>query len=162
MRNSFLLLVIVSCLMVTCKNLETADPSPRSTFTKFYEGPYSMQTTALDKIPNGFVLLANTIAKTSDGSIPQTVLIETDENGNQMGGFHTYDNIVSKSFKAIVSNGAVNGYVVVGDSIYTDPTAEQAANVVVSSMSVLILNSSFQELRRIYIADKKLSARGIL
>jgi hypothetical protein len=160
MRNTFLLLVIASCLMVTCKNLETADPAPRSTFTKFYEGPYSMQTMALDKIPDGFVLLANTITKTNDGSIVQTVLIETDENGNQIGDFHSYDNIVSKSFKAIVSNGAVNGYVVVGDSIYTDPTAEQAANVVVSSMSVLILNSSFQELKRIYITDKKATGAG--
>ena len=160
MRNFFLFLVVVSCLMVTCKNIETADPSPRSTFTKFYEGPYSMQATALDKIPDGFVLLANTIAETSNGSIAQTVLIETDEKGNRIGDFHTYDNIVSKSFKAIISNGTVNGYIVVGDRINVDPTAEQAANVVVSSMSVLILNGSFQELRRIYIEDKKAIGAG--
>lgn len=155
MRNSFFLLIVFSCLLITCKNLDNADPSPRSTFTKFYEGPYSMETSALDKIPDGLVLLANTVTQTANGLIPQTVLIETDESGNQIGSFHTYDNIVSKSFKAVVSNGVVNGYIIVGDSTYVDPTAEQAANVVVSSLSVLLLNSSFQELRRIYIADKR-------
>lgn len=155
MRKSLLVILTVSCITITCKNIDTADPSPRSTFIKFFEGPRSTQATAVERIPGGYVILANTIGSSSDASNVQTALIETDENGNRIGDFHLFNNITSKSFKAVVSNGAVSGYIIVGDSIYTDPLAEQAANVLIYSMSVLVLNSSFQEVKRVYISDRK-------
>lgn len=155
MRKSFLVILAASCIVFTCKNIDTADPSPRSTFIKFYEGPQTMEAAAVERIPGGFAILANTITSSNEESIVQTVLIETDESGNRIGDFHLFSNITGKSFKSVVTNGAISGYIIVGDSIYIDPTAEQAANVLISSMSVLVLNSSFQEEKRIYISDQK-------
>jgi len=155
MRKSLLPILALSCIVFTCKNIETADPSPRSTFIKFYEGSKTMEAAAVEKIPGGFVILANTISSSTDESIIQTVLIETDENGNRKGDFHLYDNITGKSFKAIVSNGSVSGYIIVGDSIYINPLEQQAANVLISSMSVMVLNGSFLEVKRVYRSDTK-------
>jgi len=155
MRKSLLYVFAAASFVFTCKNIDTADPSPRSTFIKFFEGPKSMQAVAVEKIPAGYVMLANTISSSTDASTVQTVLIETDENGNRIGDYHLFNDITAKSFKPVISNGAVSGYIIVGDRIEVDPTQQQAANVLIYSMSVLILNSSFEEAKdRIYISDK--------
>jgi hypothetical protein len=67
MRRSFIAIIIFSALAFSCKNLLDADPSPRSTFLKFYEGPYSIQANSVTATPGGFVIggtmLVNNLAK---------------------------------------------------------------------------------------------------
>jgi hypothetical protein len=114
-----------------------------------------MSARAFEKIPGGFVILATMSSGTISDPIIQTVLIETDESGVRKGEYKIYDNIIGKSFKPIIKNGVTEGYIVIGDHIVIDPLAEQAANVSISSMEILILSSSFDEVVRRSLSDKQ-------
>jgi len=152
--RKFILILIVSSLVLTCKNLENADPAPRNTFVKFYEGPYSITTTSIQKIPTGYVILGNMNTVTQKGLQPQTVLIETDEQGTRIGDFHFIDNISSKGFIPVITNGIVSNYIIVGDSTSINPGEQRSANVSITSLGVLVMNSSFQEQKRKYLSDR--------
>jgi hypothetical protein len=148
------ILLFISGLVFSCQNLENADPAPRNTFIKFYEGPYSMEAVAVEKIPNGFAILGNMSFLSGKELKSQAVIIETDERGNRIGIFHFIDNISSRSFKPIIANNVLDKYFIVGDSIAINPEAGQAANVTVSSISALELSSTFVEIgKRRYIRD---------
>ncbi len=148
------ILIFISGLVFSCQNLENADPAPRNTFIKFYEGPYSMEAVAVEKIPNGFAILGNMSFLSGKELKSQAVIIETDERGNRIGIFHFIDNISSRSFKPIIANNVLDKYFIVGDSIAINPEAGQAANVTVSSISALELSSTFVEIgKRRYIRD---------
>lgn len=150
------ILFTTAFLLTTCKNLDNADPAPRNTFLKFYEGPYSMTAAAIEKIPGGFVVLANMASPSNNSTINQTILFETDEFGIRIGDYNKYNNIIAKSFKPLVNGEVLNGFIVVGDSIIINPNVDQAANVSISSMAVLVLNDNFTETRdRLYITDKQ-------
>lgn len=155
MRKSLLGIIGLAIICVTCQNLDSADPSPRSTFVKFFEGPYSMTAAALEKVPGGFVIMANMTSLTPDSVLIQTVLIETDQHGVRAGDYHKFNNVIGKSFKPFISGELANGFIIVGDSVKIDPNVDQAANVSISSLAALILNSSYQETRRHYITDKQ-------
>ena len=151
-----LTLLATAFMLTTCKNLDNADPAPRNTFLKFYEGPYSMTAAAIEKIPGGFAVLANMASPSNNSTINQTVLFETDEFGIRIGDYYKYNNIIAKSFKPLVNGEVLNGFIVVGDSIIINPNVDQAANVSISSMAVLVLNNDFAETRdRLYITDKQ-------
>jgi hypothetical protein len=150
------ILIATAFLLTTCKNLDNADPAPRNTFLKFYEGPYSMTAAAIEKIPGGFAVLANMVSPSNNSTINQTILFETDEIGIRIGDYHKYDNITAKSFKPLINGETLNGFIIVGDSIIINPNVDQAANVSISSMAVLVLNDDFAETRdRLYITDKQ-------
>lgn len=155
MRKSLLFILAASSLVITCKNLESADPAPRSTFIKFYEGPYSITAIGVEKIPGGFAILGNMNRITEKGIQIQTVLIETDEQGVRKGDFHYYDRVTSRAFKPIIKSGALDQYIIVGDSISVNPTAQQSANVEIYSISVLLVPKSFEKEKekRKYIRD---------
>jgi len=151
--RKIILIIFASSLLLTCKNLENADPAPRKTFIKFYEGINSITATAVEKIPTGYVILANSNSVTEKGLQVKTILIETDEQGNRIGDFHFFDNINSKNFKPIINNGVVNNYVIVGDSTSINPSEQQAANVTISSLVVIVLDGSFSKPKRKYLKD---------
>jgi hypothetical protein len=147
------ILILISCIVLSCQNLENADPAPRNTFIKFYEGVYSINAVAVEKIPTGFVILANTNSITEKGLQVRTILIETDEQGNRIGDFHQFNNLTGKAFKPIINNGTVSKYIIVGDSTLINPTEQQAANVTITSLGVLVLDGSFGEEKRKYLKD---------
>lgn len=149
--NTFIL-IATAFLLTTCKNLDNADPAPRNTFLKFYEGPYSMTAAAIEKIPGGFAVLANMVSQTADGAIEQTILFETDENGLRIGNYHAYNTIIAKSFKPVINGENLNGYIIVGDNIVINPNVDQAANVSIASLAILKLASDYSETRE-YISD---------
>ena len=144
--NTFILFA-TAFLLTTCKNLDNADPAPRNTFLKFYEGPYSMTAAAIEQIPGGFAVLANMVSPSDNSTINQTILFETDEIGIRIGDYHKYDNITAKSFKPLVNGESLNGFIIVGDSVIINPNVDQAANVSISSMAVLVLDDDFAETR---------------
>ncbi len=154
MRKFYLFIFFISVLL-SCNNIDSSEPSPLNSFIRFYEGPYSLTARSVEKIPGGFVLLATMVSGSISDPIIQTVLIETDEKGTRIGDFKIYDDLIGKSFKPVFTNGSVQGYIIVGDNVVIDPLAEQAANVSISSMEILILNSSFTEVVRRSLSDKR-------
>ncbi len=149
MRALYLFIFCVS-LLFSCKNLDNADPSPRSTFIKFYEGPYSITASSIEKIPDGFVILGNMLVtdKANDSTYTETVIIKTDIKGNKVGEIHRFSGGTGKVIKPVLSGGNVAGYIVIGDSILIQPSAEQAANLLISSLRVLFLNEEFKNVRK--------------
>ncbi|MFZ2904983.1 MAG: hypothetical protein WAZ98_02150 [Cyclobacteriaceae bacterium] len=148
-------LIIATWTLTNCNNIGDADPSMRETFIKFYEGSYSMSASSVEITQNGFVILGNMLVKRLDTTFSQTIMIETDNNGNRIGEIHDFPGGTGKSFKALTDGaGVLTGYIVVGDSIYTNPQEPQAANVIVSSMSILIVDSEFENSRYLYITDR--------
>lgn len=146
--------ILIACLFASCDNLKDAPPAKRNTFLKFYEGAYSFTASAVEEKSDGtgYVILGNVNVNLSDTSYSQTLMVEVDNNGNRVGDFHIFGGGTGKSFKQIMVNSAP-GYIIVGDSINTDPFAEQAANVSISSLRILIVDNSFKELARYYQAD---------
>jgi hypothetical protein len=145
MRRSYIAILFLAGLIFSCKNLLDADPSPRTTFLKFYEGPYSIQANSIAATPDGFVIAGSMLVPgSSNGSITtETVIISTDKKGNRVGDIVRIKGNSGKIIKAIVQNGSVSGYIVAGDSIVIDLAAEQSANVTVTSMKALLLDQNF-------------------
>jgi hypothetical protein len=152
--RSFLIIAIVLTALFACNNLEDANPAERDTFIRFFEGPYDLSASSLEIIPGGYVVLGNETIVLTDTAYTQTVLIETNEQGSRKGDIHTFGGGTGKSFKPLINNGAVSGYIVVGDRIDIDPQAEQAANVSIASMRILVVNNDFSVQKNVYIADK--------
>jgi hypothetical protein len=154
MRKALLpLFILITAL--GCTNLEDAEPSARKTFIKFFNGAYNLTATAVERIPGGYVLLGN--MQVNDTTVV-TIVIETDENGNQVGEPHSFRGGTGNAIKPFFDGaGQVEGYVIVGDSIKIDPFAEQAANTVISSMRVLQVNSVFDttQMKKYYRSDRR-------
>ena len=150
----FILLILALTVLWGCNNLEDANLANRKTFVHFFDEAYNMSASAIEVIPGGYMILGNRTVELADTTYTQTVLLEVDKNGNRVGDFHLYDGGTGKAFKYI-NNVDFAGYVIVGDSIYTDPTAEQAANVTISSMRILVVNSTFDVVGKLLIADRK-------
>lgn len=152
------LITVLSLALVTCKNIDNADPSPRTSFVKFFEQEYSTTAASLEVIPEGYVILGNAQVSDTDDqgnevSFSQTVVIQTDKNGNRVGEPFETTGGTGNSIKALITNGTVSGYVIVGDSIYLDPLAEQAANVTVSSLRVLFLDANLKSVGKFILTD---------
>lgn len=150
-----LIFAVITALYTSCTNLDDASPAGRSTFVKALEGPYDLVATSLEQTPEGFVILANEKVILTDTSYDQTVLIEITDDGLLVGDFHAFPGGTGKSFKPLIEDGGVSGYIVVGDSIYIDPQAEQAANVSIASMRILVINNDFTRSKTLYVADKQ-------
>ncbi len=142
MRKFYLFILFVS-VVLSCNNIDSSEPSPLNSFIRFYEGPYSFTARSVEKIPSGFVILSTMVSGSISDPVIQTVLIETNEKGVRIGDYKIYDDIVGKSFKPILNNGSVEGYIVVGDSVTITEGEEQSANLIRSAMKILVLNSSF-------------------
>jgi hypothetical protein len=113
-----------------------------------------MTASSLVKISDGYVILGNTIVddKANDTTYVQSVIIKTDEKGNRIGDFSRANGGTGKVIQPIISNGSITGYVVIGDSTYLNPLAEQASNVIVTSLRALFLDANFNILRKFYIS----------
>jgi hypothetical protein len=152
MRKVLLPLFIVS-VFIRCTNLEDAEPSERKTFIKFFNGAHSLSATSLESVPNGYVVLGN--MQVSDTDVV-TIVIETDENGVQIGEPHTLAGGTGNGIKPFFNAGGNPlGYVIVGDSIKIDPFAEQAANTVIASLRVVQLDLNFDSVTTYYRSDKR-------
>lgn len=152
MRKVLLPLFILT-IVVGCSNLEDADPSERKTFIKFFNGAYTLSATSVESISGGYVVLGN--MEISDTETV-TIVIETDENGIQVGEIHTFAGGTGKAIKPFFnSTGELQGYVVVGDSIKIDPFAEQAANTEISSLRVVQLDQNFDSVTTYFRTDKR-------
>lgn len=130
-----LLICIVSFTLCTCNNLEDASLSSRKTFLKIYEGPYSIIATDIEIVPDGFVVLGN-MQVTEDSVV--TIIFKTDNEGNRISDYFSFPGATGKSFKHFTG-----GYIIVGDSIKTNPSSPLVANINVASARILILDENF-------------------
>ena len=141
-------LILISCLVLSCQNLENEDPAPRTTFIKFYEGAYGITASGFEIVPDGFVIVGTMV---SDATY--TVVIKTDNSGNRTQSFAQFSGGTGKAIKPIKNGDLVAGYVVVGDSIKIDPFADQVANVSISSLRGLLLNDQLELVRKFSVSD---------
>lgn len=155
MKKSVLYIIVAAFLAITCNNLDVADIAPRTTFLKFYEGPYSITASSLEIIPDGYIMVGNMFVEdeVNDTTYFETIVIKTDKNGNRTGEYNRIPGGTGKSIKPLINNGTVTGYVVVGDRILIDPLKEQAANVSISSLRALYLNNNLEPVDSILISE---------
>lgn len=140
-----LITCIVSFSLCTCSNLEDASLSSRKTFLKIYEGPYSITATDLEIVPDGFVVLGN-MQVTEDSLV--TVIFKTDKEGNRISSYSTFTGATGKSLKHFSG-----GYIIVGDSIKTNPSSPLVENIDIASARILIVDEEFGNPRYRTFAD---------
>lgn len=151
-RLAFILLFTVM-LNSACINLENANPSNRRTFFKYFEGPYNLAASALELTPTGYVILGNINVNTTDTSFVQAVLLNIQPDGTLSEGIHYYPGGSGKSFKPVYNGTSLLGFIIVGDSLFIDPFAEQAGNVEIYSMRILQVDANFNAIGNLYISD---------
>lgn len=134
-----LLICTASLILCTCNNLEEASLSSRKTFLKIYEGPYSIVATDLEIVSDGFAVLGN--MQVSDDSVV-AVVFKTDNEGNRISDYYPFPGATGKSFKHFSG-----GYIIVGDSIKTNPSSPLVENIDVASARILILDENFENPR---------------
>lgn len=117
-----------------CNNIEDAKPSDRNTFIKFFHGPHSYSGVEVEILPDGYAILGNMII--NDDSII-SLLIRTDKKGNQVGNVSYFPGSTAKSMEVIYNGNSIQGYLIFGDSIKIDPTAERVGNIEVYSARLL-------------------------
>jgi hypothetical protein len=148
---------IIACFLVlSCQNIETADPAPRNTFIKFYEGNYGITASSFEIVPDGFVIVGTMIA--GDTS---TIVIKTDKSGNRTQDFKKISGATGKDIKPIISGGSVSEYIVIGDKIKTDPFADQVANVTISSLRGLILDNTLTPISSFDVRDNSTDTTNV-
>ncbi len=147
------LLWLIAFAALACTNLDNGRPANRATFVRYYEGPYNLTATALEVIPSGYVILGNIFVSLPDTSFVQAALLDIDLAGTLNGDIHYYPGGSGKSFKPIYNLGGLAGFVVVGDSVFINPFAEQAGNVEISSMRLLLVDDSFNAIGNFYLSD---------
>lgn len=146
--------LLIFLLVSSCSNLENASPSNRRTFMRFYEAAHHLTASALEVIPDGYVILGNLNVTTGDTAFTQAALLNISPDGSLVGNMHFYPGGSGKSFKPLFHNGQVNGYIIVGDSLFINPSAEQAANVEIYSMRLLFVDRHFNALQNFYLSDE--------
>ncbi len=128
-------LCIISLTLCTCNNLEDAPMSARSTFIKIYEGPNSIVASDLEVVQDGFVILGN--MQVTEDSVA-TVIFKTDLKGNRNSDFIAFGDATGKSLKHFSE-----GYIIIGDSINTNPSSPLVENIEVASARIIILDENF-------------------
>lgn len=136
---SILSLGVISVTLWTCSNLEDATVSSRNTFLKLYEGPYSITATDVEIVTDGFVVLGN-MTVSEDSMV--TVAFKTDGQGNRTTEYIDFGVGRGRSIKHISS--PFNGYIIVGDSIKSDPSSPLVANIEVASARIIILDENLE------------------
>ncbi|MBL7853832.1 MAG: hypothetical protein JNL17_05515 [Cyclobacteriaceae bacterium] len=159
MKTLFYFLAFV-LVLVACTNLEDAKPTKRATFIRFYEAPYNMRATSLEVTGNGFIILGN-LDVANIGIETATALVEANAEGDQVGTLYTYEGGTGKNVKSVKFANGQSGYVIIGDSTNLDPFAEQAANVAISSLRMLVLNSSFQLVNKFVLSDNSANPAAV-
>src|SRR5688572_21016684 len=154
--RKFILQIIGLTLLAACTNLEDAELSDRKTFIKFFNGPHNFSASGLEMIPGGYAILGSMIV---NDTLVISAIIETDDNGNRIGDIHyfpeTENGFNSKSFKPIIDNNILTGYVVVGDSVRINPFEDQAANIAIASLKMVLVNSQDFTIDKRYVRTDK-------
>jgi hypothetical protein len=154
MKIGFYLQVgLTSLLLWGCNNIEDANPSSNNGFIKFFHGPYNYRGVEVEILPDGYVVLGNmTIRDDSSAS----VLIRTDKKGNQIGATQYYPGTVAKSLEVMFAGEEVLGYLILGDSIKIDPSADKVGNIEVYSIKLIQTDASGNPIKERRVTDPSL------
>jgi len=141
-------ILVISLTLWTCHNIEDAPTSSRNTFLKIYDGPYSTTATDLEIVEDGYVVLGN-MSVTDDSIV--TVIFKTDRQGNRTSDYQYFNGGTGRSFKHISS--PFDGYIIIGDSIKSDPSSALVANIDVASARILVLDENLQQIASRSLSD---------
>jgi hypothetical protein len=151
-----LLFITLSFFTITCNNLDGSETSPRKTFLKFYQGPYSITASGLELTPDGYVVIGNMFVDDNirDTTYTSAVVFKTNTSGNRTLGFKEIEGGTGKAIRAIKNGNNVTGYVMVGDRIIVNPLEPLVANVSISSLRGAVLDPNFGITRTFTITDE--------
>ncbi|QLH31732.1 MAG: hypothetical protein HWD62_04215 [Cyclobacteriaceae bacterium] len=151
-----LLFTILLFFTITCSNLDGSEPSPRNTFLKFYQGPYSITASGMELTPDGYVVIGNMLVEDNirDTTYISAVVFKTNTSGNRTLGFKEIQGGTGKAIRAIYNGNNITGYVMVGDRIIVNPLEPLVANVSISSLRGAVLDPNFEITRTFTIADE--------
>lgn len=141
-----------------CKNIDDASPSTRGTFIKSYEGPESYEARAIEKTPDGFIVIGTMSVSAAD---TRTVVFKTDRAGNRITEAKQFEFLRAKGIKTF-TNASFSGYIIVGDSIKIDPQAAKGGNIEVSSMQVVFIDEDLNKIRSLSVKDSSTDPERVL
>jgi hypothetical protein len=155
MKNTFFYITILLLLTGSCKNIDANEPTPRNSFLKFFEGPFSITAAGFERTPDGFIILGNTTVEDvlNDTTYSQMVILRTDKNGKRIGEMKSLSGGIGKAIKPIITAGNLAGYVIVSDSVVTNSAADEVANINIYSIKVLFLDNDLTIIKKITFAD---------
>lgn len=153
-----LLFITLAAFTITCGNLDGSEASPRTTFLKFYQGPYSITATGMELTPDGYVVVGNMLVEDNiiDTTYTSAVVFKTDSRGIKTLGIKEIPGGTGKAIKPIRNGETITGYVIVGDRIIVNPLEPLVANVSISSLRGAILDENFGITRTFTITDETL------
>jgi hypothetical protein len=146
------LLYISTFLLLTwsCQNIEDAGLSDKKTFIRFYHGTYSYEGVEVEVLPEGYAILGNmTVA--SDSVV--AFILETDKKGNQLGDTHFFPGNTAKAFEVVYNSNQVSGYVIVADSINTNPAANRVGDIEIYSAHLFKVDENGTILKLLNFSD---------
>jgi len=135
-------------LMAACTNMENAELSERATFIKLYSGIRGIEAAAAELTDDGYIVLGN-MTITRDSVL--TVVFKTDKRGNRMTPIRYYQGGSGNAIKALPNN---QGYLIVGESIKTDPGASQTDNIDIYSARMLHISNDLDSIKTLYRRDE--------
>jgi hypothetical protein len=146
MKISTFLYITCAMSIIGCSAPDPDKPSDRSTFIKVYEGPNGYTAAAIDKQPNGYVILANSV---DDNNDEKMVIFETDFSGNRTSASVYIEGGSGMGIKTL-SKG---GYVIVANSTVEELNPVDANDFKIISSKVIILDASLNEVQTIIKTD---------
>ena len=144
--KSLYLLIFISFCLAACKDIEDAPALERNTFIRFFEkgDQYTGQVADIDD--DGFIVAGN--VQTTDLKTA-IVVTKTDALGNIIWE-ETIENASVSSIKTVS-----DGYLIFGDSIEVDPTAQSINDITKTKAQLLKMNKeSHQIIDRVTIKSR--------
>jgi len=132
-----------------CNNIQDSEPASNLTFIKFFHGPHNYESVEVEVLGDGYAILGN-MRVSADSSV--ALILRTDASGNRLETFQL-PGTRAKSLEIIKSNGIATGYLVLGDSIKINPSAERVADIEVYSIQLFKLDLSGSIVTRTSIKD---------
>ncbi len=127
------LIAITGLVFQQCQNLEDAPIENRNTFMHFYEGGNSYVASAAEITSDGFIIVG-TVLVAGEVDDSKMLIIKTDRFGQKI-----WETVLDGGTANSVTETA-NGYIVLGDSIQTNPNSEKIADLINNWSRMVILN----------------------
>jgi len=135
MRNSIRYIFIASWLLITCNNIEDAEPANRNTFISLYEKMTNYYSKALEPIEDGY-LIGGDLQRSAD--VYDGVISKVTSQG-QLVAERNIPNMAINSIKQIS-----DGYLVSGYRIEANDTSQNLNDRVIKSALLVKLNQNLE------------------
>lgn len=123
----FVILLIASALLLSCSNLDGVAPANRTSFVFYYGGMGNYKSAAALSLSDGYLMVGDSITNQQ----LSIVLIRT----NKEGSTRWRKRIINASANSVLQT--TTGYLIIGDSIYIDPSQKLVVNQIRRKMRLI-------------------------